>query len=348
MVRTSSAASLAPSTRHAPSPSAAGTARRATPSKPSTLRRATSGPAVAAPPPPPTKPTAASHAKMTSAAQAAARAASAAASGPPKRRAASASTTPTAAAGPRTEVHIYIPPIPDCVHDESVYDLIPIAVTPPPKPPRYVSKFAGLARDEYHAGVKPMASMGPLKVVSCGPERWLHRGDGAKLKPDVPKHARDRTVRKAPLPAEPAVLPPPSGTDFIRTNRGVAAKSHPPSPPPAPRSFLRKANYGKTPAYLESQKARDAETERAMQADMHAHAEDVNGGLVRLPDEERRALLDGLKGNWEKLNNEYQKLSLTVDTVPKIARKVNMEQQLKRLEEDIQRFSHENIYVRFE
>ena len=42
--------------------------------------------------------------------------------------------------------------------------------------------------------------------------------------------------------------------------------------------------------------------------------------MVLLPEEERTRLLEGLKANWEKLNSDYQKLSLTVDTVPKIAR----------------------------
>lgn len=43
-------------------------------------------------------------------------------------------------------------------------------------------------------------------------------------------------------------------------------------------------------------------------------------GIVILPDEERERILKGLQDNWEKLNKDYQRLSLTVDTVPKIAR----------------------------
>lgn len=43
-------------------------------------------------------------------------------------------------------------------------------------------------------------------------------------------------------------------------------------------------------------------------------------GIVVLPEEERERILSGLRANWEKLNYDYQRLSLTVDTVPKIAR----------------------------
>jgi hypothetical protein len=43
-------------------------------------------------------------------------------------------------------------------------------------------------------------------------------------------------------------------------------------------------------------------------------------GIVVLPDDEREKILAGLRDNWDKLNHDYQRLSLTVDTVPKIAR----------------------------
>jgi hypothetical protein len=82
------------------------------------------------------------------------------------------------------DIHLYIPPIPDNAYDESVYDLIPIAIVPPPKPPRHVSRYAEMARAEDKAGIKPMASMGPLRVITCGPERFLKKGDGQKLKPE--------------------------------------------------------------------------------------------------------------------------------------------------------------------
>ena len=70
-------------------------------------------------------------------------------------------------------------------------------------------------------------------------------------------------------------------------------------------------------------------------------------GIVPLPESERLVILEGLKKNWECLNGDYQKLSLTVDTVPKILRKVNMEKQLKQLEEQMAKFSHTNILVNF-
>ncbi|KAI9220907.1 calmodulin-binding-domain-containing protein [Blastocladiella britannica] len=249
------------------------------------------------------------------------------------------------------EVHIYIPPIPADPFDESVYDLIPIAVHPPPAAARHISRYAGEVRREYREGMKQMASMGKITVVGWGPERYLKKGEGEKVKPEVPKHQPDRSLRKAPLPGTPGAIPPPSGTDFIRSNRTTIGTSDPSPPPAAPRSFLRKANYGRPPAYLGPRKAEQMATRAAAEqagSDSRDNSDYEHGPMVALPESERMHILDGLRANWDKLNTEYQKLSLTVDTVPKIARKVNMEQQLKKLEEDILRFSHENIYIRFE
>lgn len=73
----------------------------------------------------------------------------------------------------------------------------------------------------------------------------------------------------------------------------------------------------------------------------------LKSGLIPLPEEERLRILEGLKANWEKLNAEYMKMSLVVDTVPKINKKVNLENGLKRLEQDIKQFSNTNILVDF-
>ncbi|KAL7752942.1 hypothetical protein RI367_001392 [Sorochytrium milnesiophthora] len=242
--------------------------------------------------------------------------------------------------GPR----IYTAPIPKDPLDECVYDLMPIFVPPEEKPARHRSKFAGMARQEYRTGTKPMASMGPIKAVATGPDIYLKKGDGEKVKPEVRKGSPDRVVRKAPLPKDPGVLPEPSGQNFIKSNIVTNINSVAKPPPKEPRKYLRKTNYGKTPPFVSQRQEEAAEAERQAAAAAEYEAEHASG-LVLLPEDERLRIVEGLQANWGKLNSEYQRLSLTIDTVPKIARKVNLEQQLKRLEKDIQRFSQENIYV---
>ncbi|KAJ1516439.1 Nudix hydrolase 21, chloroplastic [Coelomomyces lativittatus] len=139
---------------------------------------------------------------------------------------------------------------------------------------------------------------------------------------------------------------------------------HPPPPPPAPRCYRRKKNYGCPPQYPIASPVTSSgfitshgsggppphgsslsSSSSSLSSATPSGSEGVPPDL-ELPEDQRLLLLKGLKTNWEKMNSEYQKLSLTVDTVPKITRKLTIEAQLKQLEEDIQRFSHEKIRIK--
>ncbi|KAJ3254036.1 hypothetical protein HK103_007575 [Boothiomyces macroporosus] len=205
-------------------------------------------------------------------------------------------------------------PIPADPYLESVYSLIPEEYIAPPKEKRYKSHYSTQARKEYVSDTKKAASMGPAKVPLPAPSHFLKKRQGVPKKEGwfMPK----KTKKESP-------------------------------------SFLSKKDYGRTPEYLKKRvlEIKEAELNLAnslalKQQEQQQSALEEQGILV-LPDEERERILKGLKENWEQLNNDYQRLSLTVDTVPKIARKVNMEQQLKQYEDLIDRFSHTNIHVSF-
>lgn len=83
--------------------------------------------------------------------------------------------------------------------------------------------------------------------------------------------------------------------------------------------YVDKKDYGKTPSYMVAQKASTERLKQEKQLEAEAEALDRRGFMV-LPEEERLSILAGLKSNWEKLNSDYQRFSLTVDTIPKIAK----------------------------
>lgn len=91
-------------------------------------------------------------------------------------------------------------------------------------------------------------------------------------------------------------------------------------------SFVAKKDYGKNPEYLNKRitQIKEKELERATNLAIQQQQKETAAleqqGIVVMPDEERQRILKGLQDNWEKLNHDYQRLSLTVDTVPKIAR----------------------------
>lgn len=65
-----------------------------------------------------------------------------------------------------------------------------------------------------------------------------------------------------------------------------------------------------------------------------------------MTEEERGAILDGLKANWEDAHDLYQGLSVVTDTAPKRYRKERLEAQMKQLERDIELFEkHKIIYI---
>jgi len=235
---------------------------------------------------------------------------------------------------------------------ENVYRLIPDVYIPPPKENRYRSQFADQARKEYKADFKKAASMGPLKVPLPPKTEFLKKGDGV-AKPKVPTTAHDKIVLKAPVPAKDLVKIAPCTKNFINQNALDNINSLPKKLKNAGPSYLEKKDYGKTPEYLKQRNVemREAELKLATRLAKERDEREIIAleaqGIVLLPDEERERILKGLQENWEKLNKDYQRLSLTVDTVPKIARKVNMEQQLKQYEELIDKFSSTNIHVSF-
>jgi hypothetical protein len=91
-------------------------------------------------------------------------------------------------------------------------------------------------------------------------------------------------------------------------------------------AYIAKPDYGKVPEYLSKRTAAYKDEKSQLQVAMTQHekaqilAAQMERGVVPLPEEERMRVLEGLQYNWEKLNSDYQKLSLTVDTVPKISR----------------------------
>jgi hypothetical protein len=89
-----------------------------------------------------------------------------------------------------------------------------------------------------------------------------------------------------------------------------------------PISYIKKADFAKVPEYIHARKreAQDMAAKWATQQQEAAARAQLASGLILMPQTERLAMLEGLRANWEKLNLEYQKLSLTVDTVPKITR----------------------------
>ncbi|XP_034499679.1 enkurin [Ailuropoda melanoleuca] len=245
---------------------------------------------------------------------------------------------------------------------ESIYNLIPIDWKEPPQPPRYISIFKTSVKDNMQKHKTAMKTMGPPKVAVPSPKDFLKKH--SKEKPLPPKKKFDRNEPKkppVPLRTDHPVMGIQSDKNFINTNAadvimGVARKPKPiyvdkrtgdkhdlETSGLVPK-YINKKDYGVTPEYICK---RNEEVKKAQEEyDNYIQENLRKAAMKRLSDEERKAVLQGLKKNWEEVHTEFQSLSVFIDSIPKRIRKQKLEEEMKQLEHDISVIEkHKIIYI---
>lgn len=248
--------------------------------------------------------------------------------------------------------------------DESIYNLISRDENPSNKVSRYQSKFKSDVKNLNTQNKAEYKTMGQAKVPTRPPceflkkhekeprlaqkEPFKYTDDEAK-KPSVPKRDERpimglKTTKN--FITQNAVenimsVPKHPSKNYVDTKKG---DKHPLDPSGLEPTFIHKKDFGETPAYLVK---RQDEIMRA-QEEYDAYVADHfrRGAMKQLPEEDRQAILRGLKTNWEQLHHEYQGLSVVTDTAPKKNRKERMEAEMKQLERDIETIEkHRVIYI---
>jgi hypothetical protein len=143
----------------------------------------------------------------------------------------------------------------------------------------------------------------------------------AKLKPDVPK------TSDAP------VMNLVTSKNFVVANAVETILAAPKKVTTQAKDYLNKDDYGKVPKYLKNIK-NDIEAEYDYIRMLQEQEEEEAASQHRtMPEEERIAILNGLKAKWEAVNTEFQGAAhLTVlDSSGKIYRKEKWESQLAQI-----------------
>lgn len=107
--------------------------------------------------------------------------------------------------------------------------------------------------------------------------------------------------------------------------------------------YVLKPKFGKVPQYIVERK-REAQLRTQQEQERMRESEK---GPKLISEGERQELLQGLRKNWEALQQVYKRLSLLTDTIPKKARKTQMENELKQIEKDML-FLENNRYIAVE
>ncbi|KAA8580565.1 hypothetical protein FQN60_013523 [Etheostoma spectabile] len=221
---------------------------------------------------------------------------------------------------------------------ESVYNLIPKEEVHSEKPQRYMSKYRPAVVLEKTSVKDAMRTMGPAKVEVPSPEKYLKKHSKEPKFPEKTQFSNEGrstcTVKKPAVPArtDNPLMGIQTKRDFIKTATVVPMKPQP------------TLHYGEVPVYLQQ---RNEEEQRAQEEyNNYVKEQREQGAMSHLSDEDRLAVLEGLKKNWDELHHEYQGLSLVTDNLSKKSQKQRLEVAMKQLENDINLFERfKTIYI---
>jgi len=248
--------------------------------------------------------------------------------------------------------------------EESIYNLIPKTPEKIVKPDRYQSKFKNTVKDEQKTNKKECKTMGPAKVSPNDPDKFMKKRsklpnlpekkdfkypDEDQRRPNVPKHTEkpvmgiksNKNFITANAVENIMSVPKQPASNFADTRGG---STHPLEPSGLTLKYIKKKEYGKTPAYLVKRK--EEEQNAQQEYDEYVQESLRRGAMKCLSDSERQNIIAGLKTNWEEIHHQYQGLSVVTDTAPKKNRKERMEAEMDQLEKDIELLEkHGKIYI---
>jgi len=253
--------------------------------------------------------------------------------------------------------------------EENIYNLIPREKTIIPKQPKYESKFKETVRDEVRKVKQDHRTMGYAKEPVPKPNEYLKAHEKEFKLPEP--EAKTSLVQYEPREKKESV-PTNKSTDrpllgvkttknFVSQNAIDAIMAVPRKPErnyvdartgdkfPLDQSgltpiYVRKKEFGSVPSYIISRKEESKRAREEYEAYMNEYFK--KGALRSMSEQERASILDGLKRNWDELHQQYQSLSVVIDTIPKRMKKEKLENEMKTLEKDIELLQrHQLIYI---
>lgn len=271
------------------------------------------------------------------------------------------------------------------VIDESIYNMIPPPVHLLPKMPMHKSKFPGtmppsastfgtrsasvtnltgamakekpkgLVRADTHStfGLPPGSFQpDPKKILSkCA--------SGGKvmslkeMKEKFPEKLAPPELKGSKKPDVPRITEKPimnlvSSKNFVTANAVENILAAPKKVGTEVKDYLHKEDYGKVPQYLQKiQKDIQEEYEYIRRLQEEEETEFRESQVRVLSDEEKNALIEGLKAKWEKVNTDYQATTHVtyLDSTGKKRRKEQYEAMLALVEKDIEKLHKGQILI---
>ena len=199
------------------------------------------------------------------------------------------------------------------------------------------------------------STFGPREVDVPDPSKFLRRGSRARM-PSVPAtRLKCRSPQKPPVPTrtDRPVMGLVTCRNFVTSN---AAETILASPPKRKKEeddedgeFFKGSSYGNVPEYLERVKGEIRSEQEVIDRHVREKIEEnkeAEPECVPMEEEERLRLLGALKGRWDKINHNYQKISHRVAIeYGDIKRKEAQEAELGQLEKDMEQLSRVPVMI---
>ena len=157
-------------------------------------------------------------------------------------------------------------------------------------------------------------------------------------------HYTDKSKTALPDRRDRPVMGIKTSKNFITANAVEAILQVPKVVETGELNYMKKEDFGKVPSYLYQVKEeikRENEMIDKYVKEQLGEVEQAPDQYEELTDEERYELLDALKAKWAHVNAAYQRIThlVVLDTAGQIRRKTQLEQEMTRLDKDIQKLS---------
>ena len=157
-------------------------------------------------------------------------------------------------------------------------------------------------------------------------------------------HYTDKSKTALPDRRDRPVMGIKTSKNFITANAVEAILQVPKVVETGELNYMKKEDFGKVPSYLTQVKEeikRENEMIDKYVKEQLGEVEEVPDQFEELTDEERAELVYQLKAKWAHINAAYQKIThlVILDTTGQVRRKIQLEEEMTRIDKDIQRLT---------
>ncbi|CAL8085473.1 unnamed protein product [Calicophoron daubneyi] len=238
------------------------------------------------------------------------------------------------------------------------------------KSARYASCFRPSVINEYRSNKHQWKSIGQAKVPIPDPKSFLKRRATTERKAVSAEAPRKGTFHECGVKNRKPKLPNSQNltTENLQSDKNYVAENLKQALRMVPRRpakysvdtrlghkidleksglelvYIQKENLGDLPEYI-SKRRREVDT-AIWQYNQYVEQMQQRNALKKVADEEKKALLKGLKDQWLLRYKQYQTLSVMIDTAPQVQRKMRLEKEMSELENDIELIErYQVIYI---